>query len=494
MIHPVPRPAPRQGRVLDRPSRLRQSATRYALAIACLASLACNRPQHANVLLVSLDSVRADRVEAQRLGKPLAPTLARVAAEGATFTRAYSAYPNTLGSHSTLFTGLAPSEHRMAVVRAAGEDFLLKHGVATLAGEFRDAGYATAAFTENAFLSKDFGFDAGFDVFEEGPLGTPFRFPAHARDTVDRALGWLATRPASPFFLFVHSYEAHVPYEPSPENLRAVVGEEAAGSTSPFARRFDGLQSIAFHRGTLPLTPTDLARIADLYDAEVHGLDAELGRLLAFLDSAGLSSSTLVVLLADHGEEFGDQAVLGHGESLHESGLHVPLLLRLPGTIRAGTRVETPVGLGDVGPTIAELAGIGTIFADTHARSLAASLHGKDTDRPVFSELERRSAVCPGAAPDAPLGCDFDAVSVRDARYAYVQSRADGSENLYDRRVDPDETTDLAEARKEETTRYRALVQEYRRTRTPHRAATVRAAQPVTPQVVEKLRALGYLQ
>lgn len=479
---------------LDRRPKLRQAATHCLIALACLSTLACNRPEHTNVLLVSLDSVRADRVEARRLGKPLAPSLARVAAEGATFTQAYSAYPNTLGSHSTLFTGLAPSEHRMAAVRDAGEDFLLKHGVTNLAGEFRAAGYATAAFTEDAFLSKDFGFDTGFEVFEEGPKGDPFRFPAHARDTVDRTLAWLKSRPASPFFVFVHSYEAHVPYEPSPENLRAVVGEEAAGPASPFARRFDGLQSIAFHRGTLPLTPADLARIADLYDAEVHGLDAELGRLLAFLDGTGLASSTLVVLLADHGEEFGERAILGHGESLHESGLHVPLLLRLPGTIPAGTRVETPVGLGDVGPTIAELAGIGAIFEDTHARSLSASLRGEDIDRPVFSELERRSAVCPGAAPGAPLGCDFDAVSVRDVRYAYVQSRADGSEKLYDRRTDPDEKTDLAEARKEETARYRALVEDYRRTRTPRRAAPAPATEPVTPRVVEKLRALGYLQ
>ncbi|HET7452545.1 MAG TPA: sulfatase-like hydrolase/transferase [Thermoanaerobaculia bacterium] len=304
-------------------------AATLALVFACR-----KRSGPTNVLLVTIDTVRADHLGAYGFHAAETPNLDRLATEGVRFDDAMSAVPLTLPSHATILSGLLPPHHGLRN-NGAGK---FPADRDTLATRFAAAGYRTGAFVGAFVLDHRFGLARGFDTYDDeiprdpsAPSALEAERPG--REVVDRALGWLGKPDTRPFFAWVHLYDAHAPYDP-PEPFRS------RHTDSP-------------------------------YDGEIASVDAQVGRLFQWLDANGRAKDTIVAVAADHGESLGEHGELTHGFFLYQPTLHVPLLLRAPGLSR-GSVVRLPVSLTDLAPTLAGLARLP--LASTDGRDLSASL------------------------------------------------------------------------------------------------------------------------
>jgi arylsulfatase len=438
-----------------------------------------------NVLLISLDTLRSDRLGIYGNPDGLTPNLDRFAQQGTTFLQAYAQYPNTYGSHAALFTGQYPSQVGMVGSKSRA----LAPRQATLASALAARGYVTVAFTEDAYVGSVYGFDRGFDRYHDGDP-SQHRLQGYAASTFERATNWLKQRPAGPFFMFLHTYEAHTPYAPSAEareHLQALNGHYQG----PVSNDFNGLATTAYNMGRLSLTREDLQHVSWLYDAEVWSLDKLMGQLFGTLSELGVLDSTLIVIVSDHGEEFSEHGYLAHGESLHEQALHVPLIFRAPGLVPDGLQVHSVVGLLDVAATIGDLLGAAPILPNTSGRSHASWMRAEPPlpAQPILSELTESATICAEPRQHGFGTCPYDGVSVRDRDYAYFNIQSKGVEQLFDRRKDLTEQSDIAADRPEITAKYRKLAQALRRA--PDKRAPRNDAQ-LDVSTQSKLRALGY--
>ena len=281
-------------------------------------------PERPTIVLVSLDTLRARSMSAYGSVRETTPYFERLARDGVLFERAYTTFSNTLGSHMSMMTGLYPAAHGLI-----GLDRRLGSEHRTLAGTLRAAGYDTAAFTEDALLEGALGFERGFSCYAAN-RGV---FPAagDAQGTFARALDWARTRGERPFFLFVHTYAVHLPYEPAPAYAKLFTDD------GPPAE-----QGVEHHRLR--------------YEQEVRALDDDLAKLVAGLLEIVPRERLVLVVTADHGEEFGEHGQMTHLQ-LHDEVMHVPLLVVAPGA-RGGARVAEPVSLVDLMPTLLALAGV----------------------------------------------------------------------------------------------------------------------------------------
>ena len=426
-----------------------------AAAIAlCFAQLFCvrqtsvgNSHRPLSVLLVTLDTVRADHIGAYGDKTAETPALDRLARESLRFDHAVSAVPLTLPSHATILSGLTPPHHGLRN-NAAGR---FPSDRETLATRLSAAGYATGAFVGSFVLDHRFGLARGFDTYDDEIERDPSSTESGALEAerpgsvvVDRALAWLEKSVKSgssrPFFAWVHLYDAHAPYTP-PEPYRT--------------------------------------RHADsLYDGEIAFVDAQVARLLAFLEENGLAGSTVVAVAADHGEGLGDHGEQTHGVLLYEPTLRVPLLLRAPGLPR-GRVIETPVGLADLAPTLLGLLGVGTDGAKTSdamdGRNLSAAL--RQGAEPAEAELY--------AETEYPRLFGWSGLyALRRGKLKYIAApRAE----LYDLSQDAGEATNLLEPRA------RRGDLDVRLSRLQENARTPEAAADRTDETVAKLASLGYI-
>ena len=344
-----------------------------ALAHPRLVGGTTDRPRP-NLILVSLDTLRGDRVGPGADGRSLTPHLDAFAQDALVFTKATSAAPFTLPSHGTVFTGLLPTAHGGVDVSTP-----MRTGAASLTELLSLAGWTTTAFTGGGFMSPDFGFARGFERYTiHDPLITTETLPsvddlgldlsdagalARAdwenylrleaawrlkRPAVEAWLEQAAAEPAAPFFLFLHTYAAHQ-YHPPKE----IYDAEMAGtrSTWTFGRQLPTLSPEAFAAN--PPSPADQEHLRLLYDACVLHADEEFGAVLGELERNGLLEDSYVVVFSDHGEELFEHGDFGHSNSLRESLLHVPLMVAGPG-ITPGT-VDRPVSLLDLPPTLCAL-------------------------------------------------------------------------------------------------------------------------------------------
>lgn len=446
-----------------------------ALFLGLLGAWGCSGRVQPNVLLISIDTLRADKLGAYGNPRPTSPVLdRRLAGEGVTFTQAFSQSPKTTPSHMTMFTSLYPSVHGIEMWLSTGAAPVLHPGVDTLAEQFKAAGYKTVAFTGGGHVHASRGFDQGFDIYKHGG-------PVH------RALGWLRNHGRKEkFFMFFHTYIVHDPYVHPPEfvdrfdalyqgPLRQVVGELNAkqGAWEARARRFWGAVD--------PKDPATVQFVKNLYEAGIYRMDkTNLGALLDLLDELGLAENTLVVFTSDHGEAF-----LEHGNFLHQDlyreTLHVPLVLRLPRRIPAGVKVEAPVTLLDLMPTILDLAGLPVPQA-AQGRSLVPLWSGGDlAPLPVISEWN-------GRANAPPL------MAIREAGYTYI---AEGDrELLFDTSRDPGEQHPLAGAAEDVLAARRARKAAWEaecRARSSALGPSPLTAAP-DEETQRELRALGYLE
>ncbi|MBK7641931.1 MAG: sulfatase-like hydrolase/transferase [Planctomycetes bacterium] len=449
---------------------------RRALLLVLLACLfgACpaSRPRHPNLLFVAIDTLRADRLGCQGNPRGLTPNIDALAAGGLRFAQARAHAPWTLPSFGTIFSGELPPEHGAGGV--ADHYFALRSEVRTWPECFRDAGYATAAIVNVDFLSSAFGVTQGFDALdarfsEDNARGRD------ARATTDAALARLEARGSAPFALFVHYFDAHAEYRP-PQPFRRRFADPRDTDSEAF--RFGTREQISAWRSAG--TPPDrdgVERAEKLYDGEVAYVDAEIGRLLEGLRAAGLERDTLVVLTADHGEEFLDHGGIEHGHTLHEELLHVPLVLSWPGVLAA--RVETrPVGLVGLARSLCRLCEVEPAAGFSKAELLA--------------EPGPRELLEEGFSFGNFWGLPWTAL--REDGWCWISIPRKGAPErveLYDLRSDPLEQQDLAAQRPEQAARMAARVEELR---TRAREENWRMGPPAQlgEEALQRIRDTGY--
>ena len=457
------------------------------------------RGDRPNVLLVVIDTLRADHLACYGYGRPTSPVLDGLAARGVLFEQAYAQSSWTKPSTASLITGRSPTEHQTLSEAARLPDTEL-----TIAERLRSRGYRTAMLSANPWITPEYGFDQGADefvsIYDErfarvtllmqglrsisaltggrlrlynrikylvlGELSTT------ARDTrlVDDALAWLARRPPKPFFLYVHMMSPHHPYDPPPPFDR-FVPDRAHAPVRNHPRK-----SYRFFEQGDPLPPAALADLVARYDGDVLYADTELGRLLDGLDRLGLRGSTAILVTADHGEEFFEHRNWGHGQSLYNELIRVPLILDAPGGGTRGQRVSIPVSHADVVPTVLALAGApradGLVGRDLLAADGAAS------EPPALSELLYRYG-------------EARSLVRRDQKLIVTEQGERRASELFDLASDPGEDRPLVAT----DPRAASLATELgRRIDAASRVRSEPAAAAVDDDTRNRLRALGYAQ
>lgn len=410
-----------------------------------------------NVLLITLDTVRADRMGFLGSVRGLTPALDALARDAIVFTRAYAQAPITTVSHATILSGTYPPFHG---VRDFGAP--LPESVPYLPETLHRAGYRTAAFVGSVILDPRAGtapgFDRGFDVYDAGfrlrrPGEDRYRAVERRGDEVTaRALGWLKGRDASqPFLLWVHLFDAHDPYDPP-----GVLKTRYAAAP---------------------------------YDGEIAGVDRVVGRLLQ-----AVALDTVVVVAGDHGEALGDHGEDTHGVFLYDATLHVPLVVRLPGRRGAGARVSSRVRLADIAPTILDGAMLpvpqamqGTSLLplvrldpvttrNPSAADAASRSDGPSPDRPVYAETEY---------PRQAFGWS-GLLSWRSGDFLFVRAPR---RELYDQRADAGATKNLAEAQRPVADRFERDIEQFIR----QTAGSGGSGASSDPALSRRLASLGYL-
>ena len=331
----------------------------YATLLAPLALTGCGQPSTEaparkgppwNVVLLCLDTVRADHLGAYGHARATTPALDALAARATVFVDASSTAGWTKPSVPSFLTGTYPSQHGVyegSARNEAGEvTDLLPQSATTLAEVFQQQGFDTAAFVHNAQLRLGNGFEQGFETYVQASLD--------AREIRWHGLDWLDARQGTdPFFLYLHFLDAHWPY-PAPEEFLARFAP--LETTAKFRGKDSKALYSAINDGEYQMTAEDRAALVALYDGALAYLDSELARLFAGLEQRGLAENTIVCVVADHGEEFGEHGKVGHGHGLWQDLLHVPWILFVPG--RPAQRVDTPVSLVDLFPTLLTAAGL----------------------------------------------------------------------------------------------------------------------------------------
>ena len=398
-----------------------------------------NTPRPLNVLLVTLDTTRADRLGAYGWQDAETPHLDALASRGTLFRQAYAHVPLTAPSHASLFTGLLPPGHGM---RDNGT-YVLDSRFAVLPERFRSAGYATAAVVSAFVLDRRFGLGRGFESYDDrlpgsdaDRTGDPSERSVRAEATIDKAIAWLKRADSRPRFLWVHVYDPHFPYD-APE---------------PFGSR---------HRDRP-------------YDGEIAYMDAQVGRLL---DAASAGARPwLRVVTADHGEGLGDHDELTHGYFVYRETQRVPLIVSLPGRVPSGREVGSIVRSVDIAPTILELAGLPPL-PDVDGRSLVPLLAGRASDEPRPAYLE-------SFHPRIWWGAQ-ELLALRTRKWLYVEAPRP---ELYDVDADPGERTNLAASQPDVREVLRLQLRTYA---TP--GAPLGAQTRPDGDAASRLRSLGYL-
>lgn len=334
-----------------------------------------------NVILIVLDTFRADRVGAYGNAQGLTSFLDRWAAHSTVYERAYATSAWTIPSIASLLLAQYPSEHQMT-----NYPTVLPANTRTLPVVLRAHGFSTAAFSGNMQIATDQGFGQGFDTFQLilGP-----QLKGDAADINRGALAWLDQRRARdrPFFLYLQYMDTHGPYieyrgltDPRPPELRA-------SDSDLNGRLNDGsVAAVLGNREPWHFEPAELHRLLDLYDGAVKYLDRCLGELLGSLERANLLADSLVIITADHGEEFGEHGMFAHGVSLHESSIHVPLIVRFPGQTLA-RRLAYPVELAGLAPALLQQLDIPEP-SEFHVAALPFGERAATRAvNPIFSEL-----------------------------------------------------------------------------------------------------------
>lgn len=420
-----------------------------------------------NVVLIVVDTLGAKHLGC--FGSPggYSPVIDGLAARGINFTRAYAAAPWTKPSVSAVLTGQLPASHGVTKLNSK-----LSADAQTLAELYQEHGWQTAGVVSHVLLAKKHGFAQGFGSYRNVNRSKPHETITSAKVT-DGALEWLQQRKTdAPFFLFLHYFDPHYNYNHFPEFDR---GTPYTGPVTPGM----GVRRLRELSGAFK--PADVEYLQRLYHEEIAYTDQQIGRLVSYLEQQGLAERTLLVLVADHGEEFLERGWIGHTRTLHDELVHVPLIFYLPGTLRPGV-VAAPVSQIDIVPTLAALSlPPQAAPARVDGISLAPWLGGApaDSERLIFSEVAFTSSGIKDAFK----------TSVVRGRYKLIHDRLSDSWALFDLIADPGERQDISAA---QSAVRDELSQAIRRHETPPEAVRGEEVE-ILPEEVKKLQSLGYM-
>ena len=485
-----------------------------------------------NVLLVTIETLRADHVGSYGYSRNTTPNLDRLAAEGARFATTIAQAPFTLPSVTSLMTGRTPPHHGVRNHPAT-----LATEIETLAERFHEAGYQTAAMTRHTWLRRNSGLDQGFDAYHNNK----FAAGLDARSLSLAATDWLEARdPEKPFFLWLHFLDPHLPYTPAypyavlfheayaadgrVKHLRAMMElDRASYQPTPYADISGGpyydlvfpyyaknsiLLDLAFwrrSRGSIffddgSYRENDVREVRDLYDGAIAYTDDNLARILNALDALELEASTVVAVTADHGEALGEHGLsFTHDFVLYDEVLRVPLVIRYPGVIEPGTEIEQQVRLMDVGPTLLELAELDP-FDGVEATSLAPLLEGGSLPfLSAFAESAPKRRMFPEQERIYFEGIRGKWRSLRTERWKLIKiPHPDGDRyELYDIVSDPEESRNLYDELPGEAFRLVPILRAWVEgdpARDANTAGEQGELEGLDPAAIEQLKALGYIQ
>jgi arylsulfatase A-like enzyme len=444
-----------------------------------------------NILLIVMDTVRADHLSCYGYERVTSRYVDRIAREGVLFTQAFSAAPWTLPSHASLFTGLYPSRHA-----AHHEHQLLNSGLMTLAEVLQEKGYRTAGFSMNAHIGHEKGFSQGFshyyEAWNQGIISEQKKAVVINREVKN----WLRDTedPSRPFFVFINFLNAHLPYSPPDAFFAPFLRDpKDAGRAAPWKKL-----GISFarkhHIGEVSLSDDDVYFLNALYDGEIAYVDMLIGDLYDHLRETGRLDETCLVLTSDHGENLGDHGLMDHQFCLYDSLLSVPLILRAPALFPAGEEVRAPVSLVDLFPSLLEICRVP--FEGPYSLDGASFLKDrlKTGRQAVFAEYFRHEKLKAFYAKNYP-GFDFTPLdrrlkSLRQGRWKYIWG-SDGRDELYDMIKDPEEKRNLIEAYPDRAAAMKGLIREKRKAMKP--VSPLEKTRPLKKSTEENLKALGYL-
>ncbi len=448
-----------------------------------------------NVVLILIDTLRADRLGCYGHSKETSPTIDALAERGILFEQAFSQAGWTKPAVPSLLTGKYPIQHGVFSNRSVGKDRRLHTDVLgrdheTLAEALQKLGYQTGAFINNPHIRSFLGFDQGFDTFEE-ELGD-------AADIRSRFQSWHSRLAAdAPFFAYVHFLDPHLPYDP-PASYRDRFVPEAFRDFD--TRSWRRMQSRSGEADSPPPPETIEAMLA-LYDAEIRYTDDEIGRIVEALEESGQFENTWVIVVADHGEEFFEHGHLGHNRSLYDELLHIPMVVAGPG-IREG-RISTPVELIDIFPTVVEAAG-GQSPDTVAGRSLGPAFSGQSLpDRPGFADHRSEDGIWQSVRDQGhklirftPATADSAGPTPADPRGSPTATKPrrleSSSAQVFDLENDPHESNDLSDTiDAERRAHLEQLLDDWALAYTTHSGSDPVVVDEAT---MERLRSLGYIK
>ncbi len=453
-------------RPLPKANRRRWHPALGLLALAVILGCAAESPQPVSIIIVDIDTLRADHLGCYGYERPTSPHIDAFCRESVQFTWAFSQAPNTPPSQASILTSLYPTSHG----RIEDQQILAPETL-TLAEAFQGAGYRTGAFVDGGLMAAEFGLDQGFEIYDDEAGGVAAIGP--------KARSWLQQTKAEPFLLLLHSYDVHSPYENTPEPFRSRFLEGVEVPAKDFVKRMTWRmeQRRVSRYGDNPhsLSRVEVEYAKALYDGGIAHLDDWFGNLVQFLKDEGIYDRSIIAFISDHGDEFEEHDSVFH-ERLYSPVTRIPLMIRFPGgeDARAMASVVETV---DLMPTLLAAAGL----------AVPDGLQGQDLTALIRNEASSYRQL---AVSESPFFGRRIAVATSDLRLVYTAS--DDSRELYRYRQDPHEQNDIAA---EEPKVAQQLVEAVKSW-----AALVESDRPEAPDVtsmkestLEQLRALGYL-
>ncbi|MDP8221947.1 MAG: sulfatase [Candidatus Lernaella stagnicola] len=454
-------------------------------------------PPKGNIILISIDTLRADHVGVYGYPKPTTPNLDSFARDGFMFTQAYAASPWTLPSHGSMFTGLYPMTHGAETIQKR-----LLDGIPTLAEILQTRGFATGAIVCAPFMRPRFQLNRGFDDYD-----TRFIYPTDKKTKSDEdrfrevkgwklankvtkwGLDWVDRHREKPFFLFLHYWDPHHPYNPEQKYVDLF--------DPGYKGNIDSFDMVRREDFNPDMDRADFEHIIALYDGEIRYTDDGIGRLLAGLKKRGLTENTMIVITSDHGEEF-----LEHGGRVHmaqcwQETIHIPLMMQVPWIDRRGVTLDAPVSHVDFLPTFLDLLGVGGAPKLQHGLSLARVI---ENDEPL-PRRELLSQTVRGRLTNHRRGRPgtWTVILTPELRkFHRFNHPTDGFRALFDIGKDPKEQKDLGETYPKDMDRfagaYSKFVRAFRKEKARlHKRQKSETDVNIEPEFQQQLKDLGYL-
>ncbi len=334
-----------------------------------------------NVILISIDTLGADYLGVYGQTAETSPNVDKFTVDSVMFETAIAQAPSTLPSHASIFTGMIPVNHGAF----AAMQTPIATELPTLPEIMQDAGYQTISFNGGGLVASIYGFGRGFDAYNTDRKNDRFQ------DKVDAAINWLDDHSDEKFFMFLHTYEVHGPYSPAPHYLSMFDSDY----TGDLPDEIDSKLLSKINTGKTAISSDDLEHIKNTYRAEIRSMDNAFGQLIAYLRDKGLYDDTIIIFTSDHGEEFGEHGGVGrHFYTLYDELLHVPFIVKLPGSKLAGTVVEDQVRGLDILPTLLDLLVI-DMEASFDGTSLVPLMLGEDVEKLIAVSQQDTSDALP---------------------------------------------------------------------------------------------------